>query len=260
VRIPALSFSKILKDPLAHFLLAGVLLFVVATALNPPAAQDDVIVVDRAAILNFVQYRSKAFEPNAAAALFDSMDSAAQERIIDDFIREEALFREAKALSLETNDYVIRQRMVQKIEFLAEAAATGKAPSAEEVRAYYDANADMFKSPPSATFSHVFVSGKDKPRAAAAAQAERLLDQLRSEGAKFNDALRYGDRFLFHTNYVDRTLDYIQSQLGDEVAAAVFAADAPVNQWYGPFFSDYGAHLVFVASRMDARLKKSNRP
>ncbi|MEZ5916953.1 MAG: hypothetical protein R3C40_05220 [Parvularculaceae bacterium] len=114
-----MKISTLLKDPLTHFLAVGVLLFVVASIVNPPEQPDDVIVVDRASILEFVQYRSKAFEPNAAAALFDAMDAGERKNIIDDFVREEALYREAKALGLGVNDYVIRQRMVQKVEFLA---------------------------------------------------------------------------------------------------------------------------------------------
>ncbi|NOX94180.1 MAG: hypothetical protein GXP04_03525, partial [Alphaproteobacteria bacterium] len=51
-----------LKDPLAHFLIVGAILFIVLSAIKPPENEDS-IVVDRAALLSFVQYRSKAFEP-----------------------------------------------------------------------------------------------------------------------------------------------------------------------------------------------------
>ena len=238
-----------LKDPLTHFLAVGVLLFVVASIVNPPEQPDDVIVVDRAAILEFVQYRSKAFEPNAAAALFDAMDADEREKIIQDYIREEALYREAKALGLGVNDYVIRQRMVQKVEFLAEAAVEKNPASEDELRRFYDQNRDMFFTPATATFTHVFLSregrsAEDLERAAAA-----MLAQLRSANAGFNDAVGYGERFLFHTNYVDRNVDYVDSQMGEAVAAAVFDEATPLGAWIGPYYSDYGAHILYIIKR-----------
>lgn len=242
-----------LKDPLAHFLAAGLLLFIIASMIKPPPAGEQKIIVDRAAMLEFVQYRSKAFEPQAAAALFDSLDDAGRAQLVEDFVREEAMAREAASLGLDANDYVIRQRMVQKIEFLAEAASIPEDPSKADLEAYYAANLDRYSSPPSATMTHVFISAEKRSETEAKAEAERVLNALRRQNASFNDATRYGDRFLFHKNYVDRTDDYIKSQLGDDVAAAIFDPSTPLNAWRGPFKSAYGEHLIFVAARAPAR-------
>ena len=244
----------LLKDPLVHFLVAGALLFVVASAVNPPKTPDDRIIVDRAALLQFIQYRSKAFEANAAADFLDSLDAEARARLVDSYVREEALVREAKSLGLEENDYVIRQRLMQKAEFLAEATAPVIVPDEKEIAAYYAENSARYLSPPSATLTHVFVSFDGKPPAAARAKAGALLAKLKADHAGFNDAPAYGDRFLFHKNYVERTDDYIASQLGDEVAAAVFDAGARLDDWRGPYRSQYGYHLIFITDRTAARL------
>ncbi len=238
-----------LKDPLTHFLAVGVLVFVFASIANPPEPPDDVIVVDRASILEFVQYRSKAFEPNAAAALFDAMDESEREKIIDDFIREEALHREAEALGLGTNDYVIRQRMVQKVEFLAEAAVDNTPASEDELRRFYEQNRDSFFVPATATFTHVFLSADGRSAAELEDAATRMREQLRDASAGFNDAVRYGERFLFHTNYVDRNASYVENQMGGAIAAAVFDDATPLDIWTGPYYSDYGAHIVFITRR-----------
>lgn len=242
-----------LKDPLAHFLAAGVLLFAIGAALKPAEPPNESIIVDRAALLDFIQYRSKAFEPNAAAAILDGFDDAARARLIEDYVREEALAREAAALGLDANDYVIRQRMVQKVEFLAEAGAAPPDPTEADIAKFYDAESERYRSPPAATLTHVFVSGEGKSPAAARAEADALLARLRRDGAGFVDATRYGDRFLFHKNYVDRTDDYINSQLGSEATAAAFG-DAPLDAWAGPYRSPYGEHLIFVSARTPARL------
>jgi hypothetical protein len=245
---------RLLKDPLLHFLAAGLLLFIVGNAAKPPPAADRTIVVDRGALLQFIQYRSKAFEPHAAAAILDGLDDEAKGRLIEDFVREEALAREAKSLGLDANDYVIRQRMVQKVEFLAEAASAPADPAGADLAAFYSANEDRYRSPPSATLTHVFVSTERKAPAAAEADAKKLLATLKAAHAGFNDATGYGDRFLFHKNYVDRTDDYIKSQLGDAIEDAIFDPATALNQWSGPYFSPYGAHLIFITSRSPARL------
>lgn len=244
----------LLKDPLTHFLAAGALLFMIGSATKPPAPDEAHIIVDRPALLEFIQYRSKAFEPHAAAALLDGMSEVARAALVRDFIREEALAREAQSLGLDANDYVIRQRMVQKVEFLAEAAAEAATPTDAEVQDYYKANVERYTSPPAATLTHVFVSTEKRPADAARAEASGLLNQLQSTNTGFNDATAYGDRFLFHKNYVDRTDEYIASQLGDKIRNAVFSGAAPAGRWAGPFRSDYGYHLIFVAAVTPARL------
>ncbi len=63
--------KKILKDPLVHFLVLGLGLFVLfgLIASDDAAYDSKVINVDRDALLIFVHYRSRAFEPQAAAPL-----------------------------------------------------------------------------------------------------------------------------------------------------------------------------------------------
>ena len=242
------------NDPLVHFLAAGALLFAVASALSPAEQDEKTITVDRAGILQFIQYRSKAFEPATAALLLDRMTEKERAALVRDYVREEALAREATTLGLDANDYVIRQRMVQKVEFLAEAAAAAREPTEEEIKAFYDANRERYASPPAATMTHVFVSTEQKTAEAAQAEALSLLERLRAAKAGYNGTSGLGDRFMFHRNYVDRTDDYIFSQLGPDIAAAIFSPDTPLNEWVGPYRSQYGAHLLFIASRAPARL------
>lgn len=238
---------RLLKDPLIHFLAAGGALFALLSVLAPPEAARDAIIVDRDAILEFIQYRSKAFEPDGAAALLDAMTPAQQDALVADYVREEAMHREAKSLGLDAADYVIRQRLIQKIAFLNEGEAP-RPPDEAALRDYFKQNVDRYRSSPTATLSHVFVSAADQAPAAALAEAARLRLRLVAEKAGLADAVRYGDRFLFHTNYAERTEDYIRSQLGDAVGDAVFNGVLKPGVWSEPILSDYGAHLVMVAA------------
>ena len=239
--------KKLLKDPLLHFLFAGAVLFWVLNVLTPPA-EPDRIVVDRAALLSFIQYRSKAFEPETAAAILDAMKEEDRQRLIDDYIREEALYREARALGLDQSDYVIRQRMVQKFEFMTQAASTPVEPDENALATYYEENRQDYFIQAGASFAHVFIAGKDDPKGSAA-KAEAMLETLRQTGAQFEDATRYGDRFLFNTNYVERTRAYIKSHFGAEATKIIFDDATPINAWTGPVFSEHGAHLIYLTAR-----------
>jgi len=245
---------KLPKDPLVHFLGAGLALFLIASAVKPADDDEETIIVDRAALLEFIQYRSKAFESSAAARILDAMNESDRARLIEDYVREEALAREAETMGLEENDYVIRQRMVQKVEFLAEATAAPKEANDALVMNYYDANRERYTSPPSATLTHVFISTEKRSAEEAGKEARAILSKLRAANAGFNDASGHGDRFIFHKNYVERTVDYIASQLGPEVGAALADTETPLNQWIGPYTSQYGEHLIFIAARQPAGL------
>ncbi len=242
-----------LKDPLAHFLIVGAILFIVLSAVKPPENEDS-IVVDRTALLSFVQYRSKAFEPHAAAALLDAMSEDERKRIIDDYIREEALYREARQLGLDEGDYVIRRRMVQKLEFMSEAATPPQQPDMTDLQAWYEANIEDYALQPGVTFAHVYISTRNKSLIVAESDAQTLLQTLRNKDAQFEDATAYGERFLFHTNYVERTFDYVKSHFGAEAAEFIFSNETPLSTWTGPVTSEHGVHLIYVTNRNPGRI------
>lgn len=242
-----------LKDPLAHFLIAGAVLVYVGGLLAPAAPDKERIVVNRAALLEFIQYRSKAFEPQAAAALLDSMNAERRQQLIDDYVREEVLYREARTLGLEADDYVIKQRLIQKLSFATEAAIGEPELSDSDIASYYEGHKDDYAIPPSATFTHVFFSAEKRGAEGAEAEAALQIAILNKTGARFEDAVKFGDRFLFHTNYVERTYDYVASQFGEEAAAAIFDPAGPFDVWRGPLVSPYGAHAVLVSAVIPER-------
>jgi len=242
---------KILKDPLAHFFAIGAVLFLVVSLAKP--AQEEQIIVDREALLSFIQYRSKAFQPQAAAAILDKMSADERQRLADNYIREEALYREAQSLGLAEGDYVIRQRMIEKLEFITDAVAAPSAPTDQAIAAFYEQNKQTYYQEPGATFAHVFVKAENISPVAAMGRAQQLLEKLRADNARFKDATRYGDRFLFHTNYVERTYDYIEGHFDEEATKAIFSDRSPLSSWSGPVLSEYGAHLIYVTSRSPGR-------
>jgi len=246
--------KKLLKEPLVHFLAIGIGLFVLFDLVAPEESNLDgkTIVVDRDALLTFVQFRSKAFNPEVAAARLDSLGDAELSRLIDDYVREEALHREALALGMDQNDYVIKQRLIQSLQFITNGFVSAAVDvSDEEIAEYYEANREDYYVDPYVTFTHVFFSNDRHGREQARQLAETKLAELNDNKVPFAESTRHGERFLYNVNYVERTEDFISSHFGRAMAAAVFEVEPDSERWYGPFESAYGQHLVMLTKRTD---------
>lgn len=247
---------KILKDPLVHFLAIGLCLFVLfdLVASDDAAYDSKVIDVDRDSLLTFLQYRARAFEPGLAEERLDNMSDVQLERLISDYVREEALHRQALALGVDKNDYVIKRRMIQSIEFITDGFVTAAVEvSDKDVADYYESNREKYYIDPYATFTHVFYNGERRGRDAAMALAQETLVDLNAQQVAFNEAPRYGDRFPFFLNYVERDPSFVASHFGDQTAQDIFDLEPSESMWYGPFDSEFGVHLVMLARKNEGR-------
>ncbi len=248
---------KFVKDPLAHFLALGLGLFLLYAAVNPGGAPGDDpkrITVDRDALLTFIQYRTKTFQPKLAAARLDAMAGKQLKRLIEDYVREEALHREAKALGLGRDDYVIKRRMIQKIDFITQGFAEAAIKVSDaDVKAYFEANKTRYREQAFITFTHVFFGTKRRSAAEAQVLSEATLAVLKADAAVFSDAPKHGERFPYGVNYVERTKEHVESHFGKPMTKALFELEPDDSAWRGPFRSSYGAHLVMVVKRRDAR-------
>lgn len=248
--------KRFLKEPLLHFLAAGLGLFVLFGVVNQDDSSEDpnLIVVDRDALLTFTQYRIKAFNPALAQKKLDSLSDDELKRFIDDYVREEVLHREALQLGLGDDDYVIKRRLIQKLEFITEGfAEAGTQLDQAALQRYFDANKTDYYVEPFVTFTHVFFETEDRPREDAHAAAQKKLRELNRDGVAFSDAPQHGDRFLYHVNYVERTPDYIASHFGLPMAKALFELEPNEFVWRGPFDSPYGVHLVLLTTSEQGR-------
>ena len=248
--------KRFLKEPLVHFLAAGLALFVLFGLVNRdgPEADPNIVIVDQDALLTFVQYRIKAFNRTLAEQKLNSLSDDELQRLIDDYVREEVLHREALQLGLGDDDYVIRRRLVQKLEFITEGfAEAGTRIDQPALRRYFDANKGDYYVEPFATFTHVFFDTENRPREEAREAAEKKLVELNREGVPFAEAPQHGDRFLYHVNYVERTPEYVASHFGVPMAKAVFELEPNDLMWRGPFDSPYGVHLVMLTTSEPGR-------
>jgi hypothetical protein len=248
--------KKLLTEPLLHFLLIGVGLFVLFkfAASDDASYDENVIVVDRSTLLTYVQFRARAFEQGGAAAFLDKLQGDELERLIDDYVREEALYRQAVALGVDANDYVIKRRMIQSVEFITHGFVTAAVDLGEEdIETFFEANKDDYYIAPYVTFTHVFFEKDRRGADAALALAEAELAELNARRVLFTKAPEHGDRFPYFLNYVERDPEFVASHFGPKAAEEIFAVEPDGALWQGPFESPYGYHLVLLTRKVEGR-------
>ena len=242
----------ILREPLAQFFLLGLLLFLVYEFKSPPVEFDSkVIRIDRDVLINHMQYRSKSFEYEKFSLMLDQLSSMQTEKLLEEFIREEVLFREAKSLNLNEKDYIIRQRLVQKMEYLLRASEIKRPVNLEE---FYALNKDRYLTPKKITFTHIFFGKKERGSwSESERSAEKFLTDFLSKPRGKGSEINSGDRFVFHKNYVDKSSEHISSHFGKEFSDALF--ELGIGTWEGPIKSAYGHHIVYVRNISEEGVK-----
>ena len=243
-----------------HFLLVGSLLFVVFDSLNENAAEAPKrIVVDDAALLTFLQLRSKAFLPEQFEARLVGLPAGELKRLIDDFVRQEALYREAKALGLDEKDFGVRQRMISQLEFINQGVVSSAIELADDdLEDHLERNKQRYYEPPKITFTHVYFGterhGDEGARQRSQATLKELNGASSGKPVPFHVAPAHGDRFLYRQNYVNQEASEIKSHFGGEMQRQLFALQPDDKTWRGPFRSSYGYHLVLVTKQTDRYL------
>lgn len=242
------SLSRRLRqEPLLLFLLAGLLLFAFHRLFGAATETEGTrtIEIDRESMLRFTQFRSRLFDERGAEQAWATMPIAEKKLMLDQFVREEALYREALDWGLDRNDYVIRRRLVQSLEFaLAVEESEPIRLTEAQLRSYHAAHAGFYREPARISFAQVFFSKIDDGEVAARTRAIEALELLRRGAGR---PAHMGDRFLYFADYSQQRDDTIRAHFGDAMAEALFSLQ-PGPDWHGPIESDHGVHLVRIVT------------
>lgn len=164
--------------------------------------------------------------------------------IIDNYIKEEISYREAKKMGLDKDDEIIRRRLSQKFDFLQTDLTEINKPSDDDLKQFYTSNPSLFKNEPTVSFTHIYFSINNSNDSITKQRALQLLKQLKNSDLKY--APEMGDRFPLLYDYTNQSLIDIQQNFGDKpMLKELFKA--PLNVWIGPFQSGYGWHLFYVS-------------
>ena len=229
---------RLLRDPLFHFAVLGVLLFALFRGLGGGAGDARSPIRLGAGDLALLQARweQQWGRPPSAEEL---------ENLIERQLREEILYREALSLGLDRDDAIVRRRLVQKMEFLAGNTAEVSDPSDEELAAFLARHPERFRLPGSASFEQIYF-GHDLHGEEVSEVAAHGLSAVRA-GERVE-----GDPFLLTRRQQRVTDDRVGQLFGEGFREAVMAL--PAGRWEGPIASSYGLHLVFLEQSQAPRV------
>ena len=233
------QFKNIFKEPFVQFiLLGGLLFFTVSYVQHKKNTASREITVDNNRIgLMMVNYKSQTGNLPTKEQL-DAM--------INNYIKEEISYREAKKIGLDKDDEIIRRRLSQKFDFMQTDLTEITPPSEGQLKEFYTNNPVLFQKGATVSFSHIYFSTDKSNDSVAKQKAVIVLQDVTNSHVQ--RAPEKGDHFPLQYDYTNQAVVDIQQNFGsNQFLDTLFKA--PVDTWIGPVKSGYGWHLIFISKR-----------
>ena len=228
------------REPLVHFLVIGALLFGAFQWRGGGPASTRIVITPGQVDAIVAGFTRTWMRPPTPEELKGQLD---------EYVREEIASREAMAMGLDRDDTIIRRRLRQKLEFLAEDAVDLAPPTDAELQAFLDTHEDTYSLDTEVAFRQVCLS-PDRRGASLDADARALRVRLsRAPADAAIDAL--GDSVMLPQEVTRSTRTDIERQFGKQFADDVLKIEP--GRWAGPIRSGYGLHVVFVREREAGR-------
>ncbi len=198
---------KLLREPLVHFMFIGVVIYALYGLFAEPVVEEtDKTIVVTAGEIEWMQASwQKRWNRPPTAEEFDGL--------IQQYIKETVLYREALTMGLNKHDMVIRRRLAQKLEFLAKDLVALTPPTEAELQAYFDEHQARYQEPTLYTFTQVFFD-PDKRGDATLDDAETVKATLIAQGDAIEDPGALGDGLMLQNYYPQKDRAEIQKNLG----------------------------------------------
>lgn len=230
---------RIIREPLFHFLVIGAGLFVTYSLANPnSSAPPDTLIVS--------QSQQRMLETQFEGVWKRPPTSDELDALVQDYLREEVLYREALALGLDQNDTIIRRRLRQKMEFFAESGAALLEPTDADLSELLKASSERYLRPATIAFQQVFLGEE-----ISSDEADTILATL-DEAGQSDAFLELGHRTLLPAAMPATPAPGIERVFGPDFALSL--TNVEPGKWQGPVKSAYGMHFVRVASRTPEEL------
>lgn len=232
------------KEPSFSFLLLSGIIFAVFQLLAKPlpSSESEIVVSEaqiKALALNFEKIWQRPPTNDESAELLQT------------YIREEILYREALAMGLDKNDGLIRRRLSQKMAFLSEDTASISTPSDQELQSYLQQNMHKYRHLARYSFQQIYFDTDTNSSSAEAKAAQRLKQLTSNIESQDTDIFSLSDPSMIKSEFQNESEIEIKRQLGTEFLTSL--SGLKTNVWEGPIKSSYGLHLVRIAKKIDGR-------
>ena len=224
------NFRALLREPLLHFLLIGLALFLLYGRVSPADSDSRRITISQSQVDGLVrQYQASYNRPPTRAELGG---------LIDTYVRDEVLFREGLSLGLDRDDAVIKRRVRQKYDLIAEEEQRVD-PTDADLTAYLKAHPAEFARPAVVSFEQLYFDP--------ASTSPEAVEMVKAALARGADPASLGQPSMLPARVASTSIELVARDFGDDFARQV--ALAPAGRWAGPLVSGIGVHLVRVTAR-----------
>jgi len=232
--------TKLSREPLVHFILLGALLFAGHMLWQRHVDKADYTItvtadeMERQALIFAGENRRQPTDEDLKALLFSHVE-------------EQVLMREAERLGLGEDDTIIRRRLAQKMRFIIEDVDAPELPENSELKAWFEANIDMFVTAETRSFSHIYLSPEEHGEALEKI-ALNILSQIHLKNPPA-DWKALGDPFMLKRYFKSLSALETTRLFGPTFSNGVFKLDG--NNWQGPIESAFGLHLIRIDNITD---------
>ncbi len=231
----------LMKEPLLHFLVLGALIFAAYSFVGDDGPAEDEILVTRGQQDRLVAAFQTTWKRPPTQREFDGL--------VDNWIREEIAYREAVEMGLDANDMILRRRLRQKFELVAEDIVSLVEPTTEELEQFLADNPADYAQDSTYSLRQIFFS-TDTRGDSARQDAEQALLLLQTDPQLTNPET-LGDVAALPYRLVGEPETDVSAQFGRDFAAALRAVE--LGRWHGPVRSGYGLHLVMIDEYVPGR-------
>lgn len=239
--------KSFLHDPLLHFLIAGGVLFWFgyrpqerSESLNFPP---EVVAEASSELIELNTQTAEEIVAAHAEMAGKSLSTDEKSEVLQNYLDQEILVREAFRLELHKHDKSVRQRLIAKMKFLYVGPLPD--PPVRDLKTYFELNVEKYVAAETLTLDHVLYS------------LERIDDT-----DKIKDVIKSLDagasaEALTQPNWLGPKLRNLSKReisqlMGAEAADGIWSITN--ENWNGPFYSSHGTHFVRVTDRVDSRL------
>jgi hypothetical protein len=230
---------RFLREPLFHFATLAALMFAAYHWLDSGRVthdRDNRIVVDQSELDHLKDLWKLQWKRDPAPG-----DIAA---IIDRHLRQEVFYREALRMNLDRNDEIIKKRLAQKMEAVANDLSTlMRPPTDEQLRDYFHHHEDFFTLPKAWAFRQILYLPGERDGMEATLVSMRLGEAIPENRI---------NKLSVPADWPLTSIDDLDNAFGGDFTASL--DDLPVGEWSGPVRSGYGWHLVLVEKKEEPRI------
>ncbi|MPS70429.1 MULTISPECIES: peptidyl-prolyl cis-trans isomerase [Novosphingobium] len=159
-------------------------------------------------------------------------DARARQKLVDDYVGNELLFREAVQRGMHMTDKTTKQRLIDRVRFMISGAPPE--PSEDQLMTWYAGHQDLYRAEPWVSLKHVFFERKP-------ADAAAVLAKLNGGGSVA------GDEFWMGHDLSKYGISMLRGMFGESFLDSV--EKQPEGKWAGPLRSSRGWHFVEVTAR-----------